>query len=40
MSVFLDRKRLFDRLALTHSVEREEMAMADPQPKVLNLAFQ
>src|SRR5271157_4185685 len=38
MSVFLIESASSTVLPLTHSVASEELAMADPQPKVLNLA--
>src|SRR5258708_1867061 len=38
MSVFLIESASSTLLPFTHSVASEELAMADPQPKVLNLA--
>ena len=38
MSVFLMARASSTVLPFTHSVARDELAMADPQPKVLNLA--
>src|SRR5256885_13080948 len=38
MSVFLIESASSTVLPFTHSVASEELAMADPQPKVLNLA--